>query len=475
MNFTKSIYAAAFACLFLTACSDFTELQPKGKNLLSTTEELEMLLNAEFTTVTTDMKSVASDLAPVAQNLETLLSAPVKTREAILVSFDDSDMDHFAELTASDADYENYYGYIGRIANPILQRIDEAEGDDKDRARIKAEAYMLRAYSHFILVNKFAKAYNPQTASSDPGIPYMKEDSDITELAVKSTVKEVYDNILADIDAAIALNSLPVNAANAMRFNLPAAHAARAFVLMSLQRYEEAEQAAKEALTMNSVVDDYNTMLSIMNGMFGMPHEVFIRPQMQCQEDLFFTFGAEGMPITTEAWNYFEPGSICHDNLITMNLAYDFFMDMGMQMLGVPYEFVMDVYSGWNGAGLKTAHMYLIISECELRKGNVDVAMENLDKLRVNRISSAVYQPLQGVVTEVNDGIEHLKQTSHGENIFSVYNFINRKRWNQTEWRQTFTRNINGKVYSLTPENRLWIFPFPMNVVANNPNLTQNY
>ena len=60
----------------------------------------------------------------------------------------------------------------------------------------------------------YAKAYNPATAATDGGVPYMLEDFPINELAEKKTVQEVYDLILSDLDAAFALNSLPDTPAN---------------------------------------------------------------------------------------------------------------------------------------------------------------------------------------------------------------------------------------------------------------------
>ena len=59
--------------------------------------------------------------------------------------------------------------------------------------------------------------------------------------------------------------------------------------------------------------------------------------------------------------------------------------------------------------------------------------MDALDAIRVKRIDPAVYTPLKGRVNTKADAIFRLKQTSHGENIYSIYNFINRKRWNQLD------------------------------------------
>ena len=128
-------------------------------NLLSTTNELEMLLNAEIMITSSDMREVAADVIYGADNIPTLLSNPAMTRHKILVSLDDSQMDLLGELTASDGDYTSWYRCIGRIANPVLLQVDAAEGPESVKKQLKAEALTIRAYFHWLLVNKFAKAY----------------------------------------------------------------------------------------------------------------------------------------------------------------------------------------------------------------------------------------------------------------------------------------------------------------------------
>ena len=126
--------------------------------------------------------------------------------------------------------------------------------------------------------------------------------------------------------------------------------------------------------------------------------------------------------------------------------------------------------------GLKTTHMYLILAESEIHKGNINAAMEIIDKIRVNRIDPSVYEPLVGKVTSKEDAIFRLKQTSHGENNYSCYNFIQRKRWNQIPgWEEDFTRDLAGHKFTLRHDSPMWIFPFPRNVINNNPNIKQNY
>ena len=121
--------------------------------------------------------------------------------------------------------------------------------------------------------------------------------------------------------------------------------------------------------------------------------------------------------------------------------------------------------------------MYLVVAEAELHNHNVNAAMEYVDKVREKRIKADLYQPLKGTVTDEADAIAHYKQTARAEEVFTIYGFINYKRWNQvTGWEQTLVRDFGqGQRFTLSPNSPMWIFPFPTNVVNSNPNLTQNY
>ena len=180
----------AGACLF-SSCESFTDIQPKGMNLLSTTTDLEMLLNTEFFHTSTDMREVAADVIYGATHIPSLLSQPGITRTKIIMELDDTNMEKMAELTNSDGDFTAWYKYIGKVANPVLLMIDDATGDQKVKDQLKAEALTMRAYFHWLLVNKFAKAYNPATAETDPAIPYVTHEWDLTKPTEKLTVAKV--------------------------------------------------------------------------------------------------------------------------------------------------------------------------------------------------------------------------------------------------------------------------------------------
>lgn len=454
----------------LSSCSDFTDIDPKGTNLLKSAEELEMLLNREYSSIYSDQMSyLIGDLLPNS-NIPSLINSPQKSINSILLTCDEAG--HAKELieqTTNDTHYSTFYEIIGAVANPILSNIDNASGDQQLKQQVKCEALVLRAFFHYLLVQKFAKAYDPAYAAETPAIPYLTQSQNILATIPQQTLEYVYTHIIKDLDEAIGIGALPETPVNHMRVGLPFAYAVKAMALMAMQRYDEAAVAAENALGINSTVLDYNNCLNARG--------LISRPFMDCQED-FFVFRSiidvKGIQDATMA--RFEDGHICRDKITTYNALTGQPIDYGTVLIGIPATMTAEFSPNWNNFGLKTSQMLLVLAECELHKGNITPAMDYLDRLRVNRILSEKYAPLKGSVTTLADAIAHYKQTAHGENIYSYYNFVDRKRWTRLpEFRETYTRTIMDKTYTLTPESDMWIFPFPQSVTNINPSIKQNY
>lgn len=104
-----------------------------------------------------------------------------------------------------EAAWRKYYRDIYK-SNVVLEGIDNATGDNQLRQSVKGEAYMNRAYAHFMLVNIFSKHYNKETASSDMGVPYALETEKVTGTSYKrDNVQYVYDMVEADALKALEL------------------------------------------------------------------------------------------------------------------------------------------------------------------------------------------------------------------------------------------------------------------------------
>lgn len=73
----------------------------------------------------------------------------------------------------------------------------EASGDNTLKPQLLAEAKIIRAYMHFLLVNMYAKQYDKATADKEGGIAYV-DNTDVSEQKTKLSLQETYDRILAD-------------------------------------------------------------------------------------------------------------------------------------------------------------------------------------------------------------------------------------------------------------------------------------
>ena len=91
-------------------------------------------------------------------------------------------------------------------ANEVLKIIDGLDGEKSLKDAVKGEAYFTRAYGHFMLVNLFAKHYNPQTSGQEPGVPYVLEpETEFIKQYERGTVEDVYDEIEDDIEDGLDL------------------------------------------------------------------------------------------------------------------------------------------------------------------------------------------------------------------------------------------------------------------------------
>ena len=110
----------------------------------------------------------------------------------------------WSEFTGIDQDTPSQYwtSTYDAIAhsNEVLAVIDEMAGDSDFKDAVKGEALLTRAYGHFMLVNLFAKHYDPATADNEPGIPYVLEPETVfIKKYTRNSVDDVYDKIEDDL------------------------------------------------------------------------------------------------------------------------------------------------------------------------------------------------------------------------------------------------------------------------------------
>ncbi|MDR2907559.1 MAG: RagB/SusD family nutrient uptake outer membrane protein [Bacteroidales bacterium] len=495
-----SILAVVF---MVVGCSKFTDTTPKGESLLNKVEELELLLNyqSSFDNLARAFEPMylVNDFTPMATDVLSVINDHESGKESalsILMTWDES-ADRSKVLNLGGNMYDAYYRIVGAIANPILYKVDNAIGDKNKANQIKAEALVLRAYMHYLAVNLYAKAYGAEGKTDHPGVPYVFAadifDADILNNPPKKrTVKEVYDFILADVNAAIALDALPETPLR-IRVGKAFAYAVKAKALMAMGEYEDAYEAASQSLAVNDVMLDHRA-----NG------NSFVRREFNA-EDLFSIFVTlSGAVFTTDLLGSFAPNDMFYNyGEMEKNLPdpYKFDVAVGLtvsRVIGTTswshYWMAQPIsYHIPNVMGLSTTDMWLTQAECMIRGEVAGDGMAILQKIRERRTIEGQIDPLP-----VNP-IDALKLVTRHEKLATLHQFINLKRWNtEPAWETTLVRHLElskdgftaadaenqklpqpkgeivEKDYELSPASKLWVFPFPQQAVNNNPNLTPN-
>jgi hypothetical protein len=98
--------------------------------------------------------------------------------------------------------YQRYH-VVASASSIINKVVDENIPLDGELADILGQAYAYRAYAYYDLITHFARGYLIGNPASDPGVPLQTGTKPPYTSGPRATVQEIYDQMNADIDAAI--------------------------------------------------------------------------------------------------------------------------------------------------------------------------------------------------------------------------------------------------------------------------------
>lgn len=147
----------------------------------------------------------------------------------------------------------NFYYTLVSNANYIIAAESKLTGEPKVIANVMAQAYAIRGYAYFQLIQSFQQTYVGH--ESAPGVPvYTEATSANTVGKGRGTVEEVYAQINSDLDKSIALfaedKSLQKHKSH---LDYYVANAIKANVSLVQNKWEDAEKYSTEALTKGSL------------------------------------------------------------------------------------------------------------------------------------------------------------------------------------------------------------------------------
>ncbi|MFB6457269.1 RagB/SusD family nutrient uptake outer membrane protein [Chitinophaga sp. Hz27] len=160
--------------------------------------------------------------------------------------------------------WEAYYRVL-LGANVALQYLDKSIGTQAEKDQYKGEAYTLRAFYHFMLVNIYGRPYNDSTTTPEksPGIPLRLSANLSDQYLARSTVKEVYEQVEKDLDSAIYLMELHKSKVEDYRISYLAAHLLASRVYLYEEKWDQAIGHAAVVIRDHPQLMNYNEWIGI--------------------------------------------------------------------------------------------------------------------------------------------------------------------------------------------------------------------
>ena len=256
----KKILFSIILVVGLSGCSDFLEPDSPSEYVPETADALnEMLLGEAYPkATTTGLFSLHGALDDDIEMSDVYIAQ--RTTSAIenlrlVYSWDPEMYDLYESGTNAMKQWKTYYQFI-LGTNAALDYLSDVTGSVEDKAYVAAQAYALRAFFYFNLVNLFGEPYNYNKAAD--GVPLKLASGLSDNYEKRATVGEVYEQIIKDLNEAeknfLTLPEASQNKAS-YRINLPAVELLHARVCLHM---EDMEGAAKYA---RKVIEDWDYSL----------------------------------------------------------------------------------------------------------------------------------------------------------------------------------------------------------------------
>lgn len=329
----------------------------------------------------------------------------------------------------------------------IRRNLENAETYDK----VKGAALFYRSYYFQQLLWAFSPAYDAETASSELGI-VLKEDTDFNTSSVRSSVKDCYNQIIADAEVALPL--LPAVATVPTQPSQAAVHGLLSRAYLSMRIYEKAGYHASEALKLKSDLMDYN---KTSDGVFLTRTQTFDRYN---KEVIFHS----DMNSSQAAYYNGGRGGRVDSNLVLSYQTSDLRKTAFLRATQGYYQFKGSYSNSRFFSGIAADELYLIKAECLAREGKVTDAMQVLNHLlRYRYTSNPVFVPLTAgsKATALQIILLERRKTL----LFRGLRLMDIKRLNKEGYQIIVTRKVDGKIYQLLPNDKRALVPIPSDLV----------
>lgn len=283
-----------------------------------------------------------------------------------------------------------YYTWVSN-ANYILAAKETMSGETPDINYVMGQVYAIRAYSYFMLAQSFARTYKGH--ESEPCCPIYTEPTVAgTQGKPRSTVQEVYDQILSDINTAIDLLD-GTTRQHITHIDYATAMGLKARIALVMEDWTTAKESAKAAIEASGcTVQPVSNFMGLndvtaKNVMWGAR---IISDQSTMYASFFSHMDADGSGYANSG-AYKEINKLLYDGMAA-NDSRRAWWDPTDERNGdcgyMQNKFKFADTQTWTGdyIWMRVEEMYLTAAEAECRLGEEAAAIEDLTAVMGQRV-----------------------------------------------------------------------------------------
>lgn len=443
----KNIIAFLLSAVMMCSCNDFLDITPTGKVIATTGKEYRALLTYEYKNFPEDrgLATLRSD--------ELMLSASVTSADDYNSYFDIwawNDMSR--QSTTSSFGWRRYYHSI-YIANYIIEHQGEiTESTQSDIDQMVGEAYMMRAYCHFLLANLYAQPYTHCNPEQTRGIPLSLK-ADVNEVLKSSSLEAVYAQVIADItEAKKHLNVETWDEGYNYRFSKVAADALLARVYIYKGDWQNALTAAKTVIEEHGELEDLTQNTSVLPNSYKSVESI-----LALEKVMTAGYSRIGNPSSTFVNTYYLTGDQRKRKYFRQATLTSFTLLKG---INTSEDYV---------CSMRTAEAYLNAAEAAVQLGSLDDARTWMKTLMQKRYSATNYATYAAELDAMDK--DALLQAVYDERTrelaFEGHRWFDLRRTSQPEIVKTYGDNT----YTLSEGDSRYTINFPTEAVEANPDI----
>ncbi|NML41172.1 RagB/SusD family nutrient uptake outer membrane protein [Chitinophaga sp. G-6-1-13] len=438
--YTTGLIAALAA---FSSCKKYLDIVPVGKVVPTTVEDFRKELDAAYT------------LAKGDKGLASYRSDEIKMNETRSSDVNQLKPNFFWEenegVNIFTYNWKDYYQQIF-YANHLIDAVGGAtEGTPAQINQLAGEAYLVRAYAHFNLVNLFGKPYNEATAGTDKAVPLITK-IDLQKATPRNTVKEVYDQVISDVEAGLALvNVDQFETTSSYRFSKLSGLALAARVYLYTHQWDKSLTAAKALLEKKPTLADFNKS----NNLPTLYNSV---ESIQAFEQNYNAISIQTAFVSDKLYALYDQTG---DLRLKIFYAKDAKQNNTVAKVG---------FSNSYRQSFRVAEIYLIAAEAAAQLNQPDLARNYLSELKKNRLTPAFYQ------TEVTrlaaltgaDLLKEIQDERFRELAFEGHRWFDLRRTTQPQ----IVHALKARTVTLQAGDPRYTIKIPTEAIANNPLLT---